>query len=292
MKNSNSKINVAETTKSLIKVRVRVSSWLGNVKSNEGQQELAYNHNAEADAVSVGMNLLPKLVQKEIRDHAVGIRKALKKASLPFEDGGYRIMKATEYSKLNKEIQRRKDAFKTFIHDEIFMKYDEIRFMSQVRLGSLFDDEAFPSAETIMDRFDVHLFVQPIQNLEDLRITGMSESEIEKIKEDTMAEYERNLISGQMELVNGIRQAVEVIVGKTGNESSRYKRALEKLGELCDSVPSLNILDSDELNKLAKAIKTKIANVDSNVIKESENVKTNIKKQAESFVDALDKLSF
>jgi hypothetical protein len=286
------KMNVAETTKKLIKVRVRVSSWMGQVRSDEGQYELAKNHDAEKDALSVGLALLPKAVQKEIRDHVIGIRKAVAKASLPFEDGGYRILKATEYSRLNAEIQKRQSDFQTYIHDEVYMKYDELRFMAQTRLGSLFDEDSFPTLESIMGRYGACLFVQPIENLEDLRIDGIPDAELAKIKEDTLAEYEKNLVAGQMELVQSIRKAVEAILEKTDNEGSRYKRALENLSELCDSVPALNILGSDELEKLAKQIKKKIATKDSNTIKENKTVKTAVVKASKSMIDELDKIEF
>lgn len=286
------KTSIESVSKNLVKVRVRISAWTGNAKSLEGRQELAMDHAAEADAVTVGLHILPKALQKQIRDHSIGIRKVVKSLSLPFEDGGYRILKSSEYSRLNKEVQRRKDAFENFVYDEIYLKYNELTHIARKRLGSLFNEDMFPDSDQILKRFGVRMSVQPVENLDDLQIKGISNDELEEIKRATKEELENNLLEGQMDLVRNLRKMVENIIDKTDKEGSRYKRALENLKELCDSVPMLNIFESEELNNLAKSIKEKIAETDSDSIKDDPKVAKAIKVEASSFVDALDQISF
>lgn len=285
-------MNVENSASKLLKVRVRVSSWMGNVKSDEGQTELTRNHGVEKDALRVGLSLLPKSVQKEVRDHVIGIRKAVDKVSIMFEKGGFRIMKATEFSKLNAEIQKRRQDFLEYVHDEIYMKYDELTTMAAARLGSLYDENDFPSRDIILTKYNAKPVVQRVDNLKDFQIEGISEKEAEELRKEALADFEANLKEGMMEVVANLRKAVVAIKDKTKDEGSRYKRALENLGELCDSIPTLNIVDSSDLNKLAAEIKTKIAGQNSDSIKEDKKVAKKLAKTAESFTEALDNLVF
>lgn len=286
------KIDTAKVTKKLVKTRVRVSAYNGNVRSDDGQKELAESNNAEKDSVIVGVSMFPKEIQKKIRDHTSGIRQTLRKASLPFQDGGYRILNAKNYPKLRLEILKRREDFRTFVYDEIVLKHDEIKQMAETRLGTLFDSSDFPDQDKIMDRFDAVIFCEPIQDLTDLRIEGLTENELEQIKSDTIAEYEAGLKSAQMELVSNLRKAVDTIKSKTANESSRYKRALANLADVCDSVADLNILEDENLTKITEAIKVKIASKDSDTIKENETVKAELKKDSIDLIDALDQITF
>ena len=286
-----SKIDASSVIKKLVKTRIRVSSFNGNVKSTDGQYELANSNNADADSINVGVSMFPKSVQQQIREHSIGIRKAVAKASLPFQDGGYRIMPAKDYPALNKEVQKRVEAFRSYVYDEIYMN-DVLKEMAQRRLGDLFRYDSFPEKEDIMDRYSAVLFFEPITDMTDLRIEGLTDAELETIKAETIREYEANLKSAQGELVANLKKSVEGILKKTETEGSRYKRALQNLSELTDSVVSLNILEDKNLNDIAKKIKKEIASTDGNLIKESKTAKSKLKSKSKEILETLDEITF
>ena len=172
------------------------------------------------------------------------------------------------------------------------MKYDVLKEMAQRRLGDLFRYDSFPEKEDIMDRYSAVLFFEPITDMTDLRIEGLTDAELETIKAETIREYEANLKSAQSELVANLKKSVEGILKKTETEGSRYKRALQNLSELTDSVVSLNILEDKNLNDIAKKIKKEIAETDRNVIKESDNVKSKLKSKSKEILETLDEITF
>lgn len=285
-------MNIENSASKLLKVRVRVSSWMGSVKSDEGQTELAQNHGAEKDALRVGLSLLPKSVQKEIRDHVIGIRKAVDHVSIMFEKGGFRIMKAVEFSRLNAEVNKRRYAFLEYIHDEVYQKHGELVAMAAARLGSLFDESDFPSQDEILSKYNAKMVVQRVDNLKDFQIEGISDKEADELRKEALADFEANLKEGMMEVVGRLRKAVVEIQDKTKSEDSRYKRALENLAEMCDVVPTLNIIDNEALNNLAAEIKAKIAGQNSEAIKEDKKVAKKLAETAATFTEALDNLVF
>jgi hypothetical protein len=292
LKENKMKKDVSEVTKKLVKVRVRVSSWNGNVKNNTGKIELATNHDADKDALNVGVSMLPKTIQKSIRDFANGIRNEVKARSLPFQDGGYRIIPAKNYPELNRVIQEKIENFRSYVNDEIIMKYDEIKEYTKRRLGSLYSESDFPDVNELVNRYGACLFIEPIADLDDIRIDGIDAGELKKIKDNTLAEYEDNLIKGQMDLVNKLKDAVKTILDKTESEKSRYKRALEKLGEICDVVPELNIFGSETLDNLAKDIKTKIAGQNSDALATSKVVQKKVVTASKDIISQLNNLTF
>ena len=93
-------------------------------------------------------------------------------------------------------------------------------------------------------------------------------------------------------MVANLKKSVEGILKKTETEGSRYKRALQNLSELTDSVVSLNILEDKKLNDVAKLIKKEIAETDSNMIKESSRVKSKLKNKSKEILETLDEITF
>ena len=74
-----SKIDASSVIKKLVKTRIRVSSFNGNVKSTDGQYELANSNNADSDAINVGVSMFPKSVQQQIREHSRSFVRQLRK---------------------------------------------------------------------------------------------------------------------------------------------------------------------------------------------------------------------
>lgn len=283
--------NMTDISKKLIKIRVSISCWNGNVRSEQGASELCASHGAESEDVNAGVTLLPKAVQKELRDHVTGIRKCVKRVSIPWKDTGDRIIKAADYADLNKEVKTRVANYRNFVMDEVVSKYDELYGMAERRLNGLFDGSKFPSAEQIANKYGATLLIEPITNPNDIRLDGISEDDLEQIKTETVKEYQTSLKEGQQEILENFANAVQNIMSKTDREKSRYGKAVNSLVDLCDSITKLNVLDDPRLTKIAEDIKSKLGNITTDEMKEPAN-QNKVKTVGKDLLDVIGNIQF
>ena len=279
-------------TDKLIKVKVTISTWFGNVQSKTGQAELATAHNAQRSDVRAGVSLLPKTVQDRLRKHTIAMRTLVKNNSLPFQDGGVRLMDASEYVKINRELQGMEEAYRIFVMDEIIDKYAELKEMARSRLNGLFDEGKFPTETAILGKYSVRKFIEPISTGEGLKITGLSEAEMEEIRSDAQAEYATELVNGQKDLLIDLGKAIENITGKLGSEGARYKGAVKNLVDLTERIEKLNYLGVPEVSAIAQEVREKFGSIEANDLKESRRLQNSVKSDGKNLMEKLGEISF
>jgi len=293
MENASNKNMVEAVSKKLVKVSPRISVFMGVRSSKKGKMELCESHNADHGAINASVHLLPKHLQKKLRDHSNGIRDCITKYSIPYSDG-CRIMKASNYPKLQVELDKRKAAYKIFVQDEIIANYDSIIKMAQTRLNGLYVDGMFPNKDVLASKYGVHLIVEPMTNTDDVNfvIEGLNQSQIDEIRANLRKEIEQNLKEGQMKAVNELREAVNNIFEKTKNEDgSRYKAAVRNLVDLCNNVENTNVLEIPELTQVAQDIKKKLGKVSGSAIKANAGAAKKVAKEAVDLMAAIDAIS-
>jgi len=290
---TNKKNTVENASKMLIKVSPRISVFLGGVRSRQGKDELALNHGADRDSVNAGVELLPKHLQKKLRDHTVGIRDIVKNYSIPYSDG-VRVMKASKYPEMIKQLDQKIATYKIFVVDEIIGNYDSIKNLAKVRLNGLYNDKMFPNKEVMAEKYGAKIIVEPLSlNDSNFLIDGLDENQINEIKENVRKELEENLIEGQKRVIQELRSAIANILEKTKNEDgARYKGAINNLIEQCNKIDSTNVLEISELTSLTCDIKKKFGNVTANGLKNNKKGVERVAKDAVELMDALDSITF
>lgn len=285
--------NVNDISTTLMKVTVNISCWGGIVKSRTIQNETATRHGIAVDATRSKVVMLPKSVMGKLTKHITSIRSFVEDNTLPFQNGGVRIIKASNYLKFLTHLDKLVDDYKVYVYDEIYSKYDELKDMAKERLNGLYDDSRFPMKETICDKYGVSKDTEPLTDVNDIRINGLNELEIEKIKSDLSESYQDKMINGQKAILGKLGDVVQSIAEKLDKDGgTRYKGAIRNLMQLCDTVVRLNYLEISEIDELAKDIKDKFKDVTADRVKSSKTIKNNVKNDTTSVLNKLGSIKF
>jgi hypothetical protein len=281
-------------TKKLVKVSPRISVFIGTVASRTGRDELASIHSADRDAVRASIELFPKHIQKTLRSHTCGIRDLIKKYSIPYSDG-QRVMKASNYPKLESELNKLEAAYKTYVMDEIIGRYDEHLELAKKRLNGLYTENVFPSKERLASKYGFKIIIDPLTatDKDTFFIEGLDEAQIEEIRKNLEKEISDNLKEGQARIVDELREGLYNILKKTTNDDARYNTAIKNLINICDNISNTNVLEVDAINDIANDIKSKLGKITTASVKANGDAGTKkVKTITSDLMTALDQIAF
>jgi len=265
-------------------VKLEVSAWRGTGSDKEVAAVLAGQFNGSVDGFSVGLKFLKPEIRKELNSRLHTLNKWVTNNSLPFGEG-WRLLASALYSPLKVKVEECRIEIRDFIY-QITQPgpYAEIRRYAKEVLGSAFKEERIPSPEEIRAKFNVHLAKDVIHI--PTKLEKVDAEEMESLQEEMRESLARKYQNGVMDLVEGLRETLEVLVEELEGcsdrdkyatilkmcesrieeiirldvfKSKRVRHALEKINDdvLNPLRESLYVLKKDEKKKKSLAVSTK-----------------------------------
>lgn len=212
----------------------------------------------------------------------------------PFEVGE-RIMANSLMDKLEHEYAIAKqdwDDAKHSLRDQIESAIQR----AERRLGDAFDPDDYPSVEEIVGRFTMKLTYRRVPETEDFRIDNLSHDRNEKLRVEIQTDVD-DCINDAMKsvedrLVDTVSHLGEVCA-KYGHDAKgkvigRFKDStVEKVTELAELLPHLNITDDPRIAKAATELKAKLSNITPDKIKNSLGERERIAADTKSILNNL-----
>lgn len=264
----------------LVSLRIRK---IGATKVNRAEsQSYAQQHNMDTQSVVTSFRLFTNSDLKPINSVYNNAKAIRDKYTLPWNDLGQRMCPNSVFSEFNSHMIRLKDEWTIAVND-LENDYPRIIEDAKLRLNGKFDQTYFP--QHIADRFDFHLDVSPMPLGNGLRIEGLPEGDLEKLQEQRDRETMEILRKSTTEVVERMKEAIEVLVsgtdGKGGlmNKDARFHQSsIDRVVEILDMAPSLNILGNEQVNDLVNEIKNtlKPENLDANLIRKDDAIRTQV----------------
>jgi len=178
-------------------------------------------------------------------------------ASLPWMPG-VGILKVSGFERLSSRINRLKEAFEAEV-EEFVREYDEAVEQARAALGELFNPEDYPTAEQARKKFRFNFSVMPLPDTSDWRL-NVDPDLMQRIREDAEAEVLRQTSDAMADAFERIRKAVSAMHERLSNPEAIFRDSLVgNIRELCDVLPSLNLLDDPRLNKLVDDMRQQLA---------------------------------
>ena len=212
----------------------------------------------------------------------------------PFEVGE-RIMANALLNKLEHEYAIAKQAWddaKHRLRDQVEAAIERARR----RLGDAFDPDDYPSVEQIVGYYKMSLTYRPIPDTHDFRIDNLSHDRNEELRVSIESDVD-DCINDAMKsvkdrLVDTVSHLGEVCAkyghDPKGKVIGRFKDStVEKVVELAELLPDLNITDDPRIAKAATELKAKLSNITPDKIKNSLGERERIVAATKSILDNL-----
>jgi hypothetical protein len=245
---------------------LHVSTWSASKLDREATNEVHAQHGASRKAGRYSKHLLggdpPEL--KAAKQAATALRAHHYAATLPWGDGGQRVLPGESFDDYTRTLRRLTDAYRAAAA-EFATAYPTRREQARQALGSLFRDADYPSQDEIRAAFDVRSDFAPVPMAGDFRVELSDEQ-----KAEFEAQAAAKLGAAQSALVERLREPVATLAAKLRDpDAKRYHETLVSgLTEAAACARALNLTDSPAVAACATALDTLAASVNIDTLRQ------------------------
>jgi hypothetical protein len=264
-------------------VHFQISRWTGRTKDREVSHEVTLTKNAEADAGEWRTYLVPKKALKEVYRTAAICRHTHWKYTLPWQDGGCRILPSAMFLDYKKAMREVTNEFDEAITDFIKM-YPKIIAQSQKRLGDLQRNKALPSAEQLRTKFGHHTDMFPLPVAVDFRL-DLSSDDLEDVQKQVEESINSVTSKAMASVWERLHELVDKIEGTLKEPKKIFRNTLiSNLSDFCQLLPKLNITDDSNLEAMRKEAVSKLAQLKPDDLRDDKAGRKKASKDAKDFL--------
>jgi hypothetical protein len=269
-------------------VSLSISQWSGRRLDREVTDEVNSSHNAANDAGRYNKLLLPKEALKDIVSIVSETRTGFTERTLPWMDGGTRIMAADAYMAHSSWLNKQQAKFNAAV-DDFLLSYPAHVNAARARLSGMFKDEDYPDVSELRAKFGIEIKILPVPTSEDFRV-DISDAQAIFLRN----EIERNVTEATRLAVRDVYGRIAEATKRMAEKLKAYKPAtgtgnraegvfrdslVENIRDLIGLLPGLNITGDPELAKMADALKP-LAVHDASTLREDAILRTSVAEEA------------
>lgn len=255
-----------ELQKKAMLVELAMGTWSGAVYDHDASEELLEQKGATGKRARVRKTIIARKYLKPISSASERIRELHALLTLPWDDKGSRLLPVDNYQDYRKlmdeAIEARIQAVQNFV-----TVYDEAQENARDELGDLFNADDYEPAEDVAARYYVEYSFNPVPDGKHF-VADVGTREAARIRTAVTAQVEARLTTAVTSLYGRIAEAVDAVANHIspqvdGQKTRRlHDSVLNRLREVVDAVPTLNLAGDKELTKLCTEIGAKLDGID------------------------------
>lgn len=223
-----------------ILINVSVSQWTGRKFDRAASTAVEQDNASEHGRARVNKLLISAAALQPVSQAATAIRTYVYQNSLPWSDGGDRIMVAGHFIEFSKEFNRLKDEFNQAV-DDLVAAYDSEVEAAKFALNALYKDSDYPTADEIRRKFEVRIAVTPVADVGDFR-ASLPDEAMDLIREQISETMQERQHTAMQELWSALGESLVSIRDRLADDAPRFKSALlENFVGMVDRLGALNI---------------------------------------------------
>lgn len=218
-------VGIDEIVSSLVKVKLTIGCSGGKVRANELSKETAKAHGASERDISTSVKWMAKEYRALLGGVNSRLRTAFNSRTLPWEDGGYRVVPAAQYSALCDAVAEAGEAFRK-VGQDIADGWDDILAEAKARLNGAFGKLDIPSRDEFIRAQHYGMVSDVVTAMADMRIEGLGEATVERIRKQAEANYaERieNAVAGMLADLTNLLTDLVARCDKDKQKGTRYE---------------------------------------------------------------------
>ena len=163
--------NTSSISSAAMLVDLSISQWSGIRRDKAASAKVADDNGAKRGVASVTKKLLgdcPEL--KAISDFVAMVRTGTHhEMTLPWSNSGLRLLPTAKFFDYQADVTAKQGKFSTLV-TEFLQAYEWARAEAKAALGSLFNDDEYPSADVLARKFKFNVNYLPVPEAGDWRV--------------------------------------------------------------------------------------------------------------------------
>jgi len=239
-------------TKKAMIVKLHVSAWKGHAKDLNVTSKAQSSFGAEKGSGIYNKYLVPKKSLAEVQAAESKARSFHQKMTLPWNDGGDRLLPSKNFLKYNQGMRQNKQHFETAV-SKFCAQYPLLITDAQKVLGQMYSKYEYPDPNFLKEKFAFFTDYTPVPDSGDFRV-DMEKIDQDRIKRELDEKNTRSHKEAMKDLWDRLYNVVETMANGLSN-GRVYDAYVKNIEELTEILPDLNIADDQALNDMAKEVR-------------------------------------
>lgn len=264
--------------------------WVAEVPDKKISDSVAEQHNVNKNAGRYTKKLFPYPIEvpayDAVTDKLREIQKYYKRHTVPWEYG-VRMLKASFYQEFITQLKK----FSQELDDskrKLKQEYPGYVQLAREKMNGMFVQENYPDLTQLDRKFGMSLNTMPVVAPGDFRLE-LDDALMKSLQEKHAQQFEKAQVGMSQELWKRIFNTVTRAAKLANSKTKVFEGLFNDLDELADTLPSLNMLDDPEIEKMAQAIKEELAGRDVNVVRNDYKERDDVATKAQKLADKMAK---
>jgi hypothetical protein len=300
-------MEIATIATSAVLIDLNISMWYGRKLDKGTSEEVVRDKQAGSKkAVSVVKHLMVDDEDLErIKSYGQAARMYFYHNTLPWSDGGTRLLPTKLIFEVTSELEARQLQFESYVN-HLINNYTVKVSAQAFKQGQLFNRDEYPNADEIRRKFSFKYILYPVPTVGDFRVDVQKDTasflkeQYKKGAEDRVATMLRDPWERAYEKLTHIRERMEVMLSyepgvdalgipPDGRKAPKlFQSVIDSAAELGNLLDKLNITNDPQLSDCAARIRRAMSNLDVKVLRSDRTQQETLKKQVSDIISAFD----
>lgn len=278
---------------SSVLVDLNLSVWTGRKMDKKTSDEVVAAKSARSkNAATVSKHLLAgNDTLTKIQKHAAYIRNWHYQQTLPWSDGGSRLLPMKTFFDYKEQLGEFEQQFNELI-EEFVREYPVLVSAAAFQLGDLFDRTEYPEIETIQERFKFKYVFLPVPEMGDFRVDVGSDARAE-----LQAQYDKFYQAKLDEAMNDMWDRLHDSLSKLSERLDYSDDGVKKVFrdtlvtnalDLCGMLSNLNVTNDPKLEDARRKLEQTLSGIDATDLRESTALRNDVKTRVDSILKSFD----
>jgi len=267
-------------------VRLSISQWTARKFDKGVSQRVADDYAVDAEVGRYNKVLIAKDAIQTITQAVSAARSFHYDNTLPWDDGGGRILPSKNFLTYSKEMRKLKVKFDEAVHGFV-ENYDEYREEARQRLNGMFRATDYPGRREIGRKFGFSTDIDPVPTSKDFRVS-LQDKDMTRIKSQLEKRVEERVIEATKELYFRLNEVVQKFAEKLADKEAIFRDSLiDNVVELVNLLPKLNVGNDPKLEKVRKETQKKLCAFEPDTLRKDDKVRSKAADDAKAILDKM-----
>lgn len=264
-------------------VRLSISQWTARKFDKRVSERIAADYAVAPTAGRYNKVLIAKEAIQTITAAATAARTFHYNNTLPWDDGGGRILPSKNFLDYSKEMRKLKERFDNAVR-EFCENYEDYREDARKRLNGMFREEDYPGRREIDLKFNFTTDIEPVPSSEDFRVS-VGTRDLSRIKKDLEKREQERLADATRDLFIRLNDVIGKLAEALAEEDKIFRDSkVENIIELVNLLPKLNVGNDPKLEALCAETRKKLCAIEPDTLRKDGKVRAKVAGDADAIL--------
>lgn len=281
-------VSIPSISSSAMLVELNISVWTGRKFDKGVSQEIDTQKQTTTRAGNYSKRLFAdEPVFDAIQKFAGNSRTYHYHATMPWSDSGLRLLTTSMFFDYQREITAMEQEFNQLV-DTFLSSYDKLVLQSQMKLGTLFNQDDYPPVEMVRDKFKFSVKFAPVPEVGDWRVNVGHEAEA-ILKESYANYYQSNLESAYADVWERTHEALTRMSEKLSGDKKQIFRdtLVSNVMDMVDLLEKFNVTGDPKMRTAKHKLESVMLGITPDALREDDYLRLDVKGKVDSLIKEL-----